>query len=252
MEELVVRMAQENRSWGYDRIVGALANLGYTISDQTVGNILKRHGIPPAPERKKTTTWKEFIRTHMEVLVATDFFTAEVWTTIGLVTYYVLFFLHLASRKVHVAGVTPHPDERWRMQIARNVTMADWGVLSSGQYLIHDRDGKYCPAFQRIIDVAGVTRVPLPPQSPNLNAYAERWVRSVKEEALSRMILFGERSLRHALSAFEAHYHTERPHQGKGNVILFPGPSQGGERHNPIQCRERLGGLLKYYTREAA
>src|SRR6266496_2929194 len=90
LETLVVRMAQENRSWGYDRITGALANLGYTVSDQTVGNILKRHGIAPAPERKRTTTWKEFIRTHMEVLVATDFFTAEVWTLGGLVTYYVL------------------------------------------------------------------------------------------------------------------------------------------------------------------
>ena len=109
VEALVVRMVRENRSWGYDRIVGALANLGLTISAQTVGNILKRYGIPPAPERKTTTTWKEFIRTHMEVLVATDFFTAEVWTLGGLVTYYVLFFLHLGSRKIHVAGVTPHP-----------------------------------------------------------------------------------------------------------------------------------------------
>ncbi len=102
---LVVRLAQENRSWGYDRIVGALANLGYTISDQTVGNILKRHGIPLAPERKTTTTWKEFIRTHMDVLVATDFFTTEVWTLGGLVTYYVLVFLHLSRRKVWRSGV---------------------------------------------------------------------------------------------------------------------------------------------------
>src|SRR5256712_11394253 len=153
LEALVVRMAQENRSWGYDRIVGALANLGFTISDQTVGNILKRHGIPPAPERKITTTWKEFIRTHMEVLVATDFFTAEVWTLGGLVTYYVLFFIHLGSRRVQVAGVTPHPNAAWMVQVARNVTMEEWGFLSPGQYLIHDRDGKYCPAFQQFIDV---------------------------------------------------------------------------------------------------
>jgi putative transposase len=111
LEALVVRIAREHRSWGYDRIVGALANLGYTISDQSVGNILKRHGIAPAPERKTTTTWKEFIQTHMEVLVATDFFTAEVWTLGGPVTYYVLFFIHLGSRKIHVAGVTPHPNE---------------------------------------------------------------------------------------------------------------------------------------------
>lgn len=119
LEALVVRLAQENRSWGYDRIAGTLAPLGYTLSDQTVGNILKRHGIPPAPARKKTTTWSEFIRTHMDMLVATDFFTAEVWTPCGLVTYYVLFFIHLASRRVHVAGMTPHPDQRCIVQIAR-------------------------------------------------------------------------------------------------------------------------------------
>jgi putative transposase len=229
VEALVVRMAREHRSWGYDRIVGALANLGYTISDQTVGNILKRHGIPPAPERKTTTTWKEFIRTHMEVLVATDFFTAEVWTLGGLVTYYVLFFIHLGSRKVHVAGVTPHPETRWMVQMARNVTMEQWGFLAPGRYLIHDRDGKYCPAFQHIIDAAGVMRVPLPPRSPNLNAYAERWVRSVKEECLTRLILFGEAALSRALHEYVEHYHHERNHQGKGNVLLFPAVSQDPE-----------------------
>src|SRR5262245_37362218 len=186
LEALVVRLAQDNRSWGYDRIAGALANLGYTISDQTIGNILKRHGISPAPERQKTTTWKEFIRTHLDVLVATDFFTTEVWTKGGLVTYYVLFFLHLASRKVQVAGVTPHPHQGWMTQIARNVTMAEWGFLAPGHSLSHARDAKYCPAFQRMIDEAGVKRVVLPARSPNLNAYAERWVKSVKEECLSR------------------------------------------------------------------
>jgi len=252
IEALVVRMAQENRSWGYDRIVGALANLGYTVSDQTVGNILKRHGIPPAPERKTTTTWKEFIQTHLDMLVATDFFTAEVWTLGGLVTYYVLFFIHLGSRKVHVAGVTPHPDEAWMVQVARNVTMEEWGCLSPGQYLIHDRDTKFCTTFQQIIDAAGVERVPLPPRSPNLNAYAERWVRSVKEECLSRLILFGEASLRHALTQYVAHFHHERNHQGKGNVLLFPTVSQDVECAGPVQCRERLGGLLKYYAHEAA
>src|SRR5438094_8157285 len=202
LEALVVRMAQENRSWGYDRIVGALANLGYTVSDQTVGNILKRHGIPPAPERKTTTTWKEFIRTHMDVLVATDFFTAEVWTLGGLVTYYVLFFIHLGSRKVYVARVTPHPNESCMVQVASNVTMEEWSVLAPGQYLIHDRDTKFCAAFQQIIDDAGVERVVLPPRSPNLHAYAERWIRSVKDEALARLILFGEGSLRHVLNEY--------------------------------------------------
>src|SRR5204863_5089657 len=208
------------------------------------------HGLPPAPERKKTTTWREFIRIHLEVLVATDFFTAEVWTLGGLVTYYVLFFIHLSSRKVHVAGVTPHPNEARMVQVDRNVTMEEWGFLSHGQYLIHDRDGKYCPAFQQLIDDAGVKRVPLPPRSPHLNAYAERWVRSVKEECLSRLLLFGEASLRHALAQYGEHVHHERNHQGKGNVLLLPTVRQDPERTGPIQCRERLGGLLKYYARE--
>jgi putative transposase len=230
-----------------------LQHLGYTISAQTVGNILKRHGIPPAPERKKTTTWKEFIRAHMEeVLVATDFFTTEVWTWCGLTTYYVLFFIRLGTREVHVAGVTPNPDEAWMVQVARNATMEEWGFLASGQYLIHDRDSKFCPAFQRTIEAVGVKRVVLPPRSPNLNAYAERWVRSVKEEALARLILFGERSLRHALQEYVTHFHHERPHQGMGNVILMPLPEQRSVREGPLRCQERLGGLLRYYDREAA
>src|SRR4029450_7499872 len=149
---------------------------------------------------------KEFIRTHMDVLVATDFFTAEVWTLSGLVTYYGLFFIHLGSRNVHVAGVTPHPNATWMVQVARNATMEEWGFLAPGQYLIHDRDGKYCPAFQQLIDAAGVMRVPLPPRSPNLNAYAERWVRSVKAGCLSQLILFGEKALWHALREYSTHY----------------------------------------------
>jgi transposase InsO family protein len=188
----------------------------------------------------------------MDVLVATDFFTAEVWTLCGLMTYYVLFFIHLESRKVHMAGVTPHPNEQWMIQIARNVTMEEWGVLAPGHYLIHDRDGKCCPAFQQIIDAAGVKRMPLPPRSPNLNAYAERWVRSVKEECLSRLILFGEASLRHALMQYVAHFHHERNHQGKDNVLLFPVVSQGTKRAGLVQCHEWLGGLLKYYERAVA
>jgi putative transposase len=146
VEELVVRLAKENPSWGYGRIAGAVAHVGHHVSDQTVGNILERNGIPPAPARKKTTTWKGFIRSHMDVLAATDFFTTEVWTKGGLVTYYVLFFMHVNTRRVHLAGVTPYPNEKWMTQIARNVTMIDVGFLSERQYLIHDRDGKFCPA----------------------------------------------------------------------------------------------------------
>ena len=138
------------------------------------------------------------------------------------------------------------------MRIARNITMDEWGFLVSRRYLIHDRDGKYCPAFQRIVEDAGIQRVPLPPRSPNLNAFAERWVRSVKEEALSKVILFGERSLRHVLKEYESHFHQERPHQGKGNLILAPTARRDQSSGGQVRCRERLGGLLKYYDREAA
>ena len=143
VEQLIIRMASENRAWGYDRIAGALANLGYEISDQAVGNVLRRHGLPPAPERKRTTSWTDFIRTHLELLAGTDFFTAEVLTLRGLVTYYVLFFIHLESRRVYIAGITVHPNEAWMKQIARNVTMDDCGALRDRRYLLHDRDTKF-------------------------------------------------------------------------------------------------------------
>ncbi len=195
---------------------------GHVVSDQTVGNVLQRHGVPPAPERKRTTTWPAFIRTHLALLAGTDFFTAEVLTLRGLVTYYVLFFIHLESRRVDIAGITVHPDEPWMKQMARNVTMEGCGILRDCRYLLHDRDTKYTQSFRAIIASGRVEPLALPARSPNLNAYAERWVRSVKEECLSKVILFGERSLRRALNEYVEHYHAERNHQGKGNVLLFP------------------------------
>ena len=251
VEQLIVRMAKDNSGWGYDRIVGALANLGYKVSDQSVGNILKRHGIPPAPERKHTTTWAQFIRAHLAVMAGTDFFTAEVLTLRGLVTYYIVFFIRLESRKVEIGGITPHPHEVWMQQIARNVTMEGWGFLGNCKYLLHDRDAKYTASFRATIKAVGTKPVALPARSPNLNAFAERWVRSVKEECLSKLILFGESSLRRALRHYVAHYHEERNHQGKGNVLPFPQITKRPGR-SPVQCRQRLGGLLSYYYREAA
>jgi hypothetical protein len=179
------------------------------MSDQTVGNILLRHGIPPAPKRKQRTRWRDFIRAHMDVLVGTDFFTVEVFTLKGLVTYYVLFFIQLESRRVCLAGITPHPDQEWMEQQARNVTMGEWGFLAHSKYLLHDRDGKFCSGFRELIEAGNVKTLQLPTRSPNLNAYAERWVRSVKEECLSKLILFGENSLRRDLTQYMEHYHTE-------------------------------------------
>ena len=187
IEQLVVCMAKENSDWGYDRIVGAMANLGYRLSDQTVGNILQRHGIPPAPERKRTTTWTDFIRAHRSVLAGTDFFSVEVLTLRGLVTYYVLLFIRLESRRVEVAGITRHPNEAWMKQIARNVTMDEWGFLEGCRYLIHDRDTKFTDSFRAIVKSSQVEPLKLPARSPNLNAFAERWVKSVKDECLSKV-----------------------------------------------------------------
>src|SRR5262249_30183550 len=154
-------------------------------------------------------------------------------------------------RGVAIAGITVHPNEAWMKQIARNATMDQDGALLGCRYLLHDRDTKFTRSFRAIVASGKAEPMMLPAQSPNLNAYAERWVRSVKEECLAKVILFGERSLRRALSEYVDHFHAERKHQGKGNVLLFPRvTTRRGE--GPVRCRERLGGLLRYYHRQAA
>ena len=250
--ELIVRMARENSGWGYDRIAGALANLGHHVSDQTVGNILRRFGIAPAPKRRHQMSWADFIRSHMAVLAGIDFFSAEVLTWHGLATYYVLFFLHLETRRVTLAGITQHPTEEGMVQMARRAVDAIDGTLLPICFVLHDRDSKFCACFQNTLWSAGIQPLRLPARSPNLNAFAERWVRSIKSECLSKLILFGEASLRRAVTQFIEHYHLERPHQGKGNQLLFPS-TVPPTSPNPgrVQCHERLGGLLKFYQRAA-
>jgi transposase len=251
--DLVLRFARENPSWGYDRIVGALAELGHFISDTTVGNILKEYGLSPAPQRKQGTSWKDFIAAHKDVLIACDFFTKEIWTLRGIVTYYVLFFIHIGSRKVHIAGFTPNPNQKWRQQIGRKITMIDVEFANGMKYLILDRDSKFTEQFQETFKSAGIEPLRFSPQSPNLNAYAERFVRSIKEECLNHLILFGEASLNRALENYVAHHQHERPHQGMENKLLFPiSPSDPKPRDWPVECEQRLGGLLKFYHRKAA
>jgi putative transposase len=164
------------------------------------------------------------------------------------VTYYVLFFIQLDSRRATVAGITVHPDQSWMQQMARNATLEHWGYLRHSRYVLHDRDKKFCALFRDTLETANVKCLALPRRSPNLNAFAERWVRSVRDECLGKLILLGESSLRRALTQFTEHYHSERNHQGKGNVLLFPRAHEFRKRCGPsIRCRERLGGLLKYY-----
>jgi hypothetical protein len=169
---LVLQMARENPTWGYDRIQGALANLGYEISDTTVGNILRANGIEPVPDRKRQTTWVTFLKAHWDVLGAIDFTTIEVWTRGGLVTYYLLFVMEVATRRVHFAGCTPNPHESWMKQIARNLTDAVDGFLNGKRYVLMDRDGKFSPSFRAFLKNEGITPVRLPAKSPNLKGYA--------------------------------------------------------------------------------
>ena len=249
--DLVVRFARENVTWGYDKIQGALANLGHTISDQTVGNILKDHGIEPAPERKRQTTWTTFLKAHWDVLGSIDFTAIEVWTKGGLVTYYLLFVMEVATRRVHFAGCTTNPDEPWMKQIARNLTDCEDGFLNGKRFLIMDRDSKFSDTFRRILEDEGIESVRLPPRSPNLNPHIERFMRSIKDESLSRLIFFGENMLRNAVRQFLKHYHAERNHQSLDNRIIQP-REEVGRHEGDVQCRERLGGMLRYYYRAAA
>jgi len=250
--ELILRFAKENPTWGYDRIADALANIGHDVSDQTVGNVLKQHGIEPAPERKRTTTWATFLKAHWEQLGAIDFTTIEVWSKKGLVTFYLLFAMHLSTRRVRLVGCTPYPGGPWMMQMARNLTDPFDGFLRQPiRYVLMDRDSKFTADFQAALKTAEVQPVLLPAQSPNCNAHLERFFRSLKEEALARMIFFGESALRRAVEQFLIHFHGERPHQGLNHRIVEPG-AEVGQKDGAIVCRERLGGLLKYYHRQAA
>ncbi len=252
VEQRVVRMAKENPTWGYRRIQGALANLGHHIDAITVRNILRRSHLDPAPKRRQGgMSWAPFLTLHWAVLTATDFFTVEVATWHGLVTYYVLVVMELATRCVQIAGITPHPTAAFMQQCARQLTDPCEGFLVGKRYLIHDRDTKFTQAFDGLLKTSGVEPIVLPPRSPNLNAHCERFVRSIKEEALHRMVLLGEPALSYVIHQYLAHYHAERNHQGIANQRIAPEPGLGS-RSGQVRCRERLGGLLSYYYRDAA
>jgi len=246
---LIVRMATDNEGWGYTRIVGELSKLRYTISRSSVKRILKAHGIEPAPERLAHMPWSKFLKTHWDGLAAADFFTIEVWTRVGLVRYIVFFVIDLSSRRVEIAGIKPIPDGFWMAQVARNLIDEFSGFLRDKTHLIMDRDPLFTKDFREILRSGGVESVRLPPRSPNLNAYAERFMLSIKSECLDRIIPLGERHLRIAIDEFVDHYHVERTHQGIGNRLIDGVPDT---RAGPVLRSVRLGGLLSSYYRRAA
>jgi putative transposase len=202
------------------------------------------------PERSRKTTWKESLTRHWEQIVATDFFTIEVWTPTGLKRFVVLFFIELSTRRVEIGGIAGNANGLWMAQIGRNVTDGVDGLFKGKRYLIHDRDPLYTQEFLKMLSEVGVESVRLPPRSPNLNAQAERYVRTIKESCLEQMILFGEDALRSSIHQFLDHYHQERNHQGLDNRLIIP-LKEKINTAGRIERRERLGGLLNYYYRAA-
>jgi transposase InsO family protein len=243
----VVRMGEENPLWGYTRIQDAVKNLGHRVGRSTIARILKAHGIPPVPERP--TSWQTFLRAHWGAIAGADFFTTEVWTWRGLVTYYTVFAIDLASRRIQIVGSTPFPNELFMRQVGRTLTVADEGLLHHHRVLICDRDRKWSAATRLLVEDAGIHVVQTPYRAPNANAYAERFVRSIKEECLDRIVPLGERHFRRAVHEFVQHYHRERNHQGLFNELI-EGRTRTGTV-DPIRRRQRLGGLLNYYDRAA-
>ena len=242
-------MARENPRWGYTRIRGALYNLGHEIGRNTIKRILLDNGFDPM--RKRGMSWKTFLKAHWGAVAATDFFSVEVITQSGLVRYFVLFVIDLKTRRIEIAGIIQQPEKEWMKQIARNLIDCEDGFLNGSRYLIHDRDPLFTKSFRETLGSSGVETVKLPARSPNLNAHAERFVRSVKSECLAQIIPIGERHLRHAVSEYMEHYHVERNHQGIGNELI---DDQRGRINmtGGIERRERLGGMLNYYYKRAA
>jgi transposase InsO family protein len=242
IRELIVRFARENCGWGYCRIEGALRNVRHRVSPRTIRNVLKAHGIKPAPDRP--TSWRAFLKSPWDQIAGTDFFTIEVWTLAGLKTYYVLFTIELDTRRVHLAGITRHPNDMWMGHAAERAAR----FLKGRRFLICDGASNFRYRFKIVTEEAGITLVRTPYQASNANAHAERFIRSIKDECLHRMILFGEAHLHRTIDEFLAHYNQERNHQGIGNERIDARADAGVGQ---IECTERLGGLLTFYRRAA-
>ena len=245
---LIVRLARENPRWGYRRIQGELLKLGRPCSHVTVRKVMRLHRVPPAP-RRSTRSWEEFVREHAAHLLATDFFTVE---TAWLGRLYVLFFIEVGSRRVHLGGVSAHPTGQWVAQQARNLVWHLQDDVLRATHLLHDRDSKFCEAFDDVFMAEGVKVLRLPFRAPRANAYAERWVGTVRREALDHLLIFGPRQLERVLQEFIDHYHTARPHQGLGQRTPIRRAQVRSESDNGQVIRmDRLGGLIHEYARAA-
>jgi len=247
IEALILRLARENPRWGHRRVQGELGKLGHAISASAVRAALRRHRVPPAPQRRRATTWRAFLQQHKDQLLACDFFTVE---TLWLKTLHILFFIEVGTRRVHLAGCTAHPTAAWVTQQARQFAWTLQEAGTSPRFLIHDRDAKFPPSFDTVFVAEGIAIVRTPYRAPTANAYAERWVRSVREECLDHLLIAGEGHLRQVLADYVAHYNRARPHRALGQQTPIPYAQR--DLRGPVRRREVLGGLIHEYDREAA
>jgi putative transposase len=246
LEQLVLHLAGEN-DWGYERIEGELLKLGYSISHQTIGKILQRNGILPAPERHPSPSWRHLMTHYKELLLACDFFTVE---TLFLQTIYVLVFIEIGTRRVHFAGCTAHPNGSWVIQQARQLVWELEEREPAIQFLIHDNDKKFTTAFDSVFHAQGIDVIPTPFRAPNANAFVERWIRSAREECLDKVLIINQAHLRRVMGEYIAFFNAARPHQGLDQQI--PLPKRNDETSGPVHCHNILGGILHDYYRDAA
>ena len=243
------RLATENHGWGYKRIQGELLKLGYRVSASTIRRVLRALKIPPAPQRRSDTTWRQFLNAQAATMLATDFFHVDCAVT--LQRLYCLFVMEIGSRYVHVLGITAYPDGAWTVQQIRNLLMDLGDRAADFRFLIRDRAGQFTVAFDAVLAGAGIEVVKIPPQSPRANAHAERFVLTARTEVTDRMLIFGQQHLRTVLDEYAAHYNGRRPHRGRQLRPPRPDHPLADLSHERIQRRPVLGGLINEYERAA-
>jgi putative transposase len=246
---LIERMAQENPSWGYQRIQGELLKLGHRVGASTIRRVLKRLRIPPAPIRDTDTTWRLFLRAQASTMLACDFFHVDCAVTLNRI--YVFFVLEVDTRTVHLLGTTTNPDGRWTTQQIRNLLMDLGDRLTQFRFLVRDRAGQFTASFDAVLEDVGIRVVRIPPRCPRANCFAERFVRTLRAELTDRMLIFNQRHVRVVLATYIRHYNGRRPHRACDHRPPQPTHPVAELRQKRITRRPVLGGLINEYERAA-